>query len=178
MLPIPIRRQDEEKYLDYEKTKIHKNRHVEKLPSNDFRIITTPSDFKMNGNYAHGKIKCSECNKPRIIYCKSKPSASEMKSFLNSLEDCNVTCGSLIDDNKRFWLNTKIHCHSRVETTYYSKFVDVIDGNMICYSCGKKCDDDSFEHIEEISENTFDVDFSKNLLSSIVKTEQQKLHLE
>jgi len=42
----------------------------------------------------------------------------------------------------------------------------------------KKKDDDSFEHIEEISENTFDVDFSTNLLSSIVKTEQQKLHQE
>ena len=42
----------------------------------------------------------------------------------------------------------------------------------------KKKDDDSHEHINEISENTFDIDFSKNLLSSIVRTEQQKSHLE
>ena len=42
----------------------------------------------------------------------------------------------------------------------------------------KKKDDDSYEHINEISENTFDIDFSKNLLSSIVRTEQQKSHLE
>ena len=36
--------------------------------------------------------------------------------------------------------------------------------------------DDSFEYIEKISENTSNVNFSKKILSSIVKTEQQKLH--
>ena len=41
--------------------------------------------------------------------------------------------------------------------------------------------DDSLEYIEqvpEITEDTFSMDFSKNLISSIVKTEQQKLHQE
>ena len=40
----------------------------------------------------------------------------------------------------------------------------------------KEENDDSFEFIEKISENTSEVNFSKKLLSSIVKTEQQKLH--
>jgi len=42
-------------------------------------------------------------------------------------------------------LNTKIHCHSRVQITCNSKFVDAGDGNMICYNCANKCDADSFE---------------------------------
>ena len=34
------------------------------------------------------------------------------------------------------------------------------------------------EEVPEITEETFSMDFSKNLISSIVKTEQQKLHQE
>ena len=41
-----------------------------------------------------------------------------------------------------------------------------------------KSDKESYEPVHDISEQTFDIDFSKNLVTSILKTEQQKQHQE
>jgi len=41
-----------------------------------------------------------------------------------------------------------------------------------------KSDKKADENVDEISEQTFDIDFSKNLVTSILKTEQQKQHQE
>ena len=41
-----------------------------------------------------------------------------------------------------------------------------------------KSDKESYEPVHDISEQTFDIDFSKNLVTSILNTEQQKQHQE
>ena len=84
---LPVKASDRKlgkKFHSCEKTIIHPERNVERLPTNNFKILEDPP-FKLQSGYVRNCIRCSnkDCRKPRLIFKQKKASKNEMNEFLN-----------------------------------------------------------------------------------------------
>ncbi|KAK3109149.1 hypothetical protein FSP39_023972 [Pinctada imbricata] len=108
-------------------------------------INIVPEDINLRGEAslftgqnARYTVTCNECEKPRIIYSKSKLTERQKVQLALLMSEYEYTCGSPLtppDHSLHGKLLTKlnIECKNPVETAYYSSSIDRPD---ICYYCG------------------------------------------
>ncbi len=150
--PVVSKTPEMTKYLTYEETKIHPDRHRERLPSEYDKFIE-PLPFKLVQKKARFSITCSnkECNKPRIVYTSTQPSDAEAQEVKQLMKEAKYVCGDIIDGHKKFVTRQTMNCESLVETVYYSGLVDSKCAlELVCYACGTQVPQSSFEKYIEL----------------------------
>lgn len=133
-LPLPIKHPNRDEYLSYEESKIHDDRKIEKLPSQNFKI-KSPLKFKLSKNRARTTISCSECKKPRVVYKERKPSKTELGKFEDEIDSLIWTCGSGIEFDE-YEVNRNISCKDNLESPLYSELTDKFGADLLCKNCG------------------------------------------
>ena len=140
---LPVKASDRKlgkKFHSYEKTIIHPERNVERLPTNNFKILEDPP-FKLQSGYVRNCIRCSnkDCRKPRLVFKQKKASKNEMNEFFESIENLKWTCGDRIDDSRNWVVKERLTCKDHVEGSYYTQIVDKgkVGMELVCYGCGE-----------------------------------------
>lgn len=94
--------------------------------------------FTFTGQNARFTVICKECEKPRLIYGKSKLNERQKVQLALLLSEYEYSCGSPITTpghnlHGKLLVRLNIDCSSCMETSYYSANLDRLD---ICYYCG------------------------------------------
>ena len=102
--------------------------------SRNFHLKVDPP-FKLSIARARTSVGCSECGKPRAVFCQMKPSSKEVDNFNEMMKDIIWVCGTTLN-NEKFVMNENIQCSDPVETCMYSKLIDKYAVDVVCYNCG------------------------------------------
>ena len=68
-------------------------------------------------------IKCSECEKPRVVYSKNKSAPKLVRKFKSDVSDLLFVCGVTVaelGDFATLFIRQNQTCYTPVETLYYS----------------------------------------------------------
>lgn len=93
-------------------------------------------------------ILCSQCEKPRVLYCKSVVRGASRTQLQKSLNDLEYSCGSSFIDVecedshilKKVFVRKNLNCSDTIEIPYFSAGFE-----PICYYCGANDDDDGLQ---------------------------------
>ena len=107
---------------------------VEQLPSDD--------PFLYTGQNARGVVRCVECRKPRVYYCKNKLSSRQLILLDRAVTEFDYTCGAPLSDPddtksvlKYVAVRKNLSCSHPIELAYYSSSIGKAD---ICCYCGEE----------------------------------------
>ena len=106
---------DKNHYLSFNELKGSSPTETE-LP--ELATKTKPHPWKLSGKHARAKVECIDCQRPRIVYCKTKLDRKQ-KSIIENINALkSYRCGSILNSDGMY-INWNLTCDHPISSTHY-----------------------------------------------------------
>ena len=94
----------------------------------------------LTAQHARATIVCTECRKPRVVYCKQKMSSRQEVTFTITVSSYDYSCGAPLTPpdsplHGKFVTRQALTCNTPVELAYYSD--NLRSPKDVCAQCGE-----------------------------------------